>query len=71
MKTAIKLAKNLSSGPAALKYTKEAINRAYDFESSKASKLASKLYAQTYITKDNYEGITAYLEKREPVFKGR
>ena len=32
MKTALDLAKKLSNGPAALKYAKEAINKAYDLE---------------------------------------
>jgi enoyl-CoA hydratase/carnithine racemase len=71
MKEATKIAEKLSRGPAALRFAKKAINKAFDLDTKEASELASRFYSEIYATKDSKEGITAYLEKRKASFSGR
>ncbi len=65
---AMELAQKLVQGPAAISLAKQAINSAFDV--SEALEVSSKLYGAAYKTNDAREGILAYLEKREPIFKG-
>lgn len=71
MTEATKLAKKISKGPAAINFTKQAINKAFDLDIGQAMKFSSELYAEVYKTQDSKEGISAYLEKRKPNFIGK
>jgi len=71
MNYTVKFAKKLSEGPAAIAFAKHALNRAYDLDMEEALTLASRLYGEIYKTEDAREGISSYLEKRNPKFIGK
>lgn len=70
MKEAMSLAERLSKGPASIGLAKKAVNQAFDLTHDDAILLATKLYGDVFISADAQEGISAYLEKRKPQFKG-
>jgi len=57
--------------PIALRYAKEAINKGLDLTLEQGICLESDLYFILHTTADRTEGITAFLQKRPPQFKGR
>jgi 2-(1,2-epoxy-1,2-dihydrophenyl)acetyl-CoA isomerase len=66
------LAERLAKGPTfAIGLSKRLLNKS--LESDRESALAEEAYAQTLVTQsdDMKEGIKAFMEKRDPVFKGR
>ena len=65
-----KIAKQISSAKIAVSYAKKAVNKAFDISKEDAIKYISLLYGSLYNTHDTKEGISAYLEKRRPQFKG-
>lgn len=60
-----------SRSPSAIRMAKKAINQGYDFSQSQGLKLEAELFAQTFTTEDHVEGIRAFIEKRNPDFKGK
>lgn len=64
------LARRLARGPASISLIKQSINAGVYLDKDQAFDLSSHYYGEAYKTKDAKEGITAYLEKRKPVFKG-
>jgi 2-(1,2-epoxy-1,2-dihydrophenyl)acetyl-CoA isomerase len=69
---ALGLAKRLASGPTkALGLSKMAIHRALDSDLATSLELETWGQALCIQTQDVIEGWTAFLEKREPAFKGR
>ncbi len=70
MSRAKEIARNLSGATVAISFIKEAVNKAFDMKKEDAIKYISNLYARLYNTHDTKEGIRAYLEKRNPCFKG-
>jgi enoyl-CoA hydratase len=69
LEEAMTLAKEIARGPASIHFAKKAM-----FEASRNSYLDSlkkdtELYGEVYKTKDFKEGVTAFLEKRKPIFK--
>ncbi len=71
MDEAIKLAKRLAEGPASILLAKKAINHANTVGLDKLINKDIEFYGQVYETADHLEGLNAFLEKREPIFKGR
>ncbi len=72
LEEAMNLARNIAGrAPLAVKLAKEAINQA--FESSLEGGLAveRRNFYLLFATEDQTEGMRAFLEKREPQFKGR
>ena len=66
------LAKTIAAkGPIALRYIKEAANKGLDLTLEQGLRLEADLYFLLHTTADRTEGITAFLEKRPPQFKGR
>jgi len=66
------MAKTLAGkAPIALKYAKEAINKGLDLTLEQGIRLESDLYFILHTTADRTEGITAFLQKRPPQFKGQ
>jgi enoyl-CoA hydratase len=58
-------------GPVALRFIKEAVNKGLDMTLEQGLRLEGDLYFLLHTTADRTEGITSFLKKRKPNFKGR
>ncbi|MGH9917689.1 MAG: enoyl-CoA hydratase-related protein [Nitrososphaerales archaeon] len=66
------IARRLAAGPrVAYRYMKENLNRAVIGELGECLDLEAAHHIRTGLTEDHKEAATAFVEKREPVFKGR
>ncbi|MFH1651733.1 MAG: enoyl-CoA hydratase-related protein [Chloroflexota bacterium] len=65
------LARNLADrAPYSLKFAKEAVNKGMDLTLEQGLRLEADLYFLLQTTADRTEGIRAFLEKRQPRFRG-
>jgi enoyl-CoA hydratase len=62
--------KILATGPIAVKYTLEAVDRGLDLPLDQALKLEADYFGRCFETKDMREGSRAFLEKRKASFTG-
>jgi enoyl-CoA hydratase len=60
-----------TKGPIALRLAKEAVNAAYEMSLTDALAHERRLFYLLFSSEDQKEGMTAFLEKRTPDFKGR
>lgn len=68
---ALELANEIASySPLILKIGKEAFYRQIDVPQGEAYDLMGEVMAQNAMTRDGQEGMTAFLQKRQPVWKG-
>ena len=68
---ALALAREMSlQAPVALRYGKEAIIKGLDLTMEQGLRLEADLYFLLHTTGDRTEGITAFRQKKTPVFKG-
>ena len=69
---AVKVAQKIAgfSLPAVL-MTKESVNRAYETTMAEGVRFERRLFHSLFATEDKTEGMTAFIEKREPQFKNR
>lgn len=61
----------LKNAPIAVKYAKAAIDRGVDMDVDNGIRLENELFAMCFATKDQKEGMNAFLEKREAKFKNK
>ena len=69
MSEAMSLAKQIARGPAAIHVAKKSMFAAFQHSYLDSLEKDSELYGEVYKTKDFKEGVSAFLEKRKPVFK--
>lgn len=72
MKSAVELAGQIAgNAPLAIRFSKAAINRA--FEKPRSASLAdeARFFADAFNTADQHEGMSAFLSRRKPHFKGK
>ena len=69
---AVKVAQKIAgfSMPAVL-MTKECVNRAFETTMAEGVRFERRLFQSLFATEDKVEGMTAFIEKREPQFKNR
>jgi len=71
MAEAMKTAKLMASkGRAAIRAIKQAMNRGFDVDLRNGCAMEVDAFAVTFTSPDAKEGLTAFLEKRKPEFKG-
>lgn len=63
--------KLMTKAPHTLRLLKEAMNEGYDLDLPKGLAIEAKAWAVVYSTEDKTEGVSAFLEKRKPTFRGR
>ncbi len=64
-------AKMATKAPLALRLAKEAVNAAYEMSLTDALAHERRLFYLLFASEDQKEGMAAFLEKREPDFRGR
>lgn len=62
--------KILKVSPVALRLAKKSVNRGLQMPLNDALQMEAVLFGQVFAADDVKEGVTAFLEKREPIFKG-
>ncbi len=68
----ISLAKKIADhSPIAVKLAKESILKSYEISLSSALEFERRNFYLTFSSEDQKEGMTAFLEKRTPQYKGR
>jgi len=66
-----KLAKTIASrAPVAVAKAKRSINRGFELHMDEGLQQEAKLFGELFSTQDKNEGIGAFIEKRQPDFKG-
>lgn len=60
----------LPNGPLGIKMAKKAINKGIEVDFGTALAIEEACYAQLIPTKDRTEGLTAFKEKRKPIYTG-
>jgi enoyl-CoA hydratase len=72
LETALSLAGEMASkSPLVMGYAKESANLALQGEHAASLETEARLFAMLFSSEDRLEGVSAFLEKREPTFKGR
>ena len=68
----LKIARAMAAkGPVALRLAKECVLRAYESPLSEGVEYERKLFYMLFATEDQKEGMRAFIEKRQPTFKGK
>ena len=61
----------LEKGPLAIRHGLEAVNRGFEMNREDGERYEAALFGLLAGTEDTKEGLTAFIEKRKPEFKGR
>ena len=71
MDEALKMAEKIAANaPAAVRYSKACVDRGLQTDLDSGIAIENELFALAFSTEDQTEGMKAFLEKREAVFKG-
>ena len=62
--------KMLANAPVAISLAKQSINENYDLDAEASLELENKLFGKCFATRDQKEGMAAFLEKRHANFTG-
>ncbi|MBS3947268.1 MAG: short-chain-enoyl-CoA hydratase [Dethiobacter sp.] len=60
-----------AKGQVAVRLTKSAVNQGLEMDAARAMTYEAEVFGLTFATVDQREGMTAFLEKRKPNFKGK
>jgi len=60
-----------ANGPFAIRKTKESALRGLATDMKEAYRIESEISGEVFSSEDAKEGATAFIEKRDPVWKGR
>jgi enoyl-CoA hydratase len=60
-----------AKAPIAVRYAKQALQRGLELPLPQGCALEAHLFGRLFATQDQKEGTAAFLEKREPRFKGK
>jgi len=72
IKVTMEMGKEMASkGPIALRYVKEAVYKGMDMTLEQGLRLEADLYLLLHTTKDRFEGINAFRDKRAAKFEGK
>jgi len=72
LEEAVKAAQKIASfSLPAVMMTKESVNRSYETTLAEGVRFERRLFHAMFSTEDQKEGMTAFVEKREPQFRGR
>lgn len=72
MDSAISMATEIgNNGPVAVKYSKACIERGLQVDLDSGIAIENEMFALSFSTEDQVEGMKAFLDKRKPEFKGR
>ncbi|MBT9165914.1 MAG: Short-chain-enoyl-CoA hydratase [Chloroflexi bacterium] len=72
----LEAAKNMArkiaaKGQVAVRLTKSAVNQGLELDAARAMAYEAEVFALAFASVDQREGMSAFLEKRKPEFKGR
>jgi len=72
METTEKIAKKIASkSPIQTDFIKSLVNKGTDIDMHSACSLEISYFSSSFSTKDQKEGMSAFLEKKKPIFKGK
>ncbi len=72
LSTCMKMAGKITAkGPVAIRLCKETVNNGMQMDLTRANRYEATQFAQCFASKDQQEGMTAFLEKRRPAFQGK
>jgi enoyl-CoA hydratase len=72
LEEAKKMAKTIAAkSPLGIGFSKKSINEGVNLDLERALSLETELFGSLFSTKDQSEGMSAFLEKRQPVFIGK
>ena len=70
--SAVEMAEKIAGkGPLAVRLCKEAVNRGLEMDMDRGCAYEAELFAIAFATLDQAEGMSAFLEKRKPVFQNK
>jgi enoyl-CoA hydratase len=72
LEKALKLAaESAARAPLAVQFAKEAVNKAFELSLAEGLEAERRAFYALFATEDQKEGMTAFLEKRPPQWKGQ